>query len=287
MVEAAGRLTQPRIYIIGVGDDGQEGLTSLARQRLEQADLVIGSRSTLTHLGLSAERAAVADDLDQLMARIQSYPDRRLVVLSSGDPLFFGVARYLCDRLGKDEFEVVPHVSSMQLAFARVKESWDDAFLANLATQSLPQILPKARLAEKVGLFTTEQITPRKVAEAFLNQRLDCFTAYVCENLGSPDERVTQAELVEIARQDFAPLNVMVLVRQPACAGPPGRIAGAAVDWESGRGVSAVGAQAGVTDTDGGPRDRAGGAGPGPWQRGVGRRCGQWGGGDRGRPHRP
>jgi precorrin-6Y C5,15-methyltransferase (decarboxylating) len=103
----------------------------------------------------------------------------------------------------------------MQLAFARVKESWDDAFLANLATQPLQQILPKARLAEKVGLFTTEQITPRHIARAFLDKQLDYFTAYVCENLGSPDERVTQAELAEIAGQDFAPLNVMVLVRQP------------------------------------------------------------------------
>ena len=58
---------------------------------------------------------------------------RRPVLVSGGDPLFYGVARYLCDRLGKDQFEVVPHVSSMQLAFARVKESWEDAYLTNLA----------------------------------------------------------------------------------------------------------------------------------------------------------
>ena len=217
MVEAAGRPSGPRIYVIGVGDDGQEGLTSSARQRLQQADFVIGTRPTLAHLDLSAERVVVADDLDQLVEQIKERPDQRLVVLNSGDPLFFGVARYLCDRLGKDELEVVPHVSSMQLAFARVKESWDDAFLANLATQSLQQVLPKARLAEKVGLFTTEQITPRNVAQVFLEQQLDYFIAYVCENLGSPDERVTQAELAEIIQQDFAPLNVMVLVPSRMC----------------------------------------------------------------------
>ncbi len=51
------------------------------------------------------------------------------VLLASGDPLFYGTARFLCDRLGKDRFEVLPHVSSMQLAFARVKESWDEAYL--------------------------------------------------------------------------------------------------------------------------------------------------------------
>ena len=49
-----------------------------------------------------------------------------------GDPMFYGLARYVTEKIGKDRFDVVPHVSSMQLAFARVKESWEDAYLANL-----------------------------------------------------------------------------------------------------------------------------------------------------------
>ena len=53
------------------------------------------------------------------------------------------------------------------------------------------------------------------MAKALLDRRIDYFTAYVCENLGSPDERVTQGELAEIAAQEFAPLNVMILVRKP------------------------------------------------------------------------
>ena len=60
----------------------------------------------------------------------------------------------------KERFEVVPHVSSMQLAFARVKESWDDAYLTNLATQSLDRVVDTIRTAERVGLFTTESIYP-------------------------------------------------------------------------------------------------------------------------------
>jgi precorrin-6Y C5,15-methyltransferase (decarboxylating) len=137
------------------------------------------------------------------------------VVLASGDPLFYGVARYLCDKLGKDRFEVLPHVSSMQLAFARVKESWEEAYLTNLANRPLEQVLEKIRVADKVGLFTSDAYPPKVVAKALLDRRLDYFSAYVCENLGSPDERVTQGELAEIAAQDFAPLNVMVLVRRP------------------------------------------------------------------------
>ena len=78
------------------------------------------------------------------------------MLLASGDPLFYGIARFLTETIGKERFEIVPHVSSMQLAFARVKESWDDAYLTNLAVQPLDRVVDVIRSSERVGLFTTE-----------------------------------------------------------------------------------------------------------------------------------
>jgi precorrin-6Y C5,15-methyltransferase (decarboxylating) len=101
------------------------------------------------------------------------------------------------------------------LAFARVKESWEEAFLTNLASHGVESVLEQIRSAEKVGLFTSETYSPAVVARVLLDHRLDYFVAYVCENLGSPDERVTRGELTEIAEGDFSPLNVMILVRKP------------------------------------------------------------------------
>jgi precorrin-6Y C5,15-methyltransferase (decarboxylating) len=164
--------------------------------------------------------------LTPVVERIAGSPGKRIVVLASGDPLFYGVARYLCDKLGKERFEVVPHVSSMQLAFARVKESWEEAFLTNLATHGLDRVLEQVRGAEKVGLFTSDASPPSAVAQALLEQGIDYFSAYVCENLGSPDERVTQGELCEIAGQEFSPLNVMILVRKPHVPDRPAELIG-------------------------------------------------------------
>ena len=137
------------------------------------------------------------------------------MILASGDPLFYGMARYLCEHLGKERFEVLPHVSSMQMAFARVKESWDGAYLTNLANQSIDVVVEGIRTAQKVGIFTTQETPPSAVARGCLERNIDYFTAYVCENLGSPDERVTFGELAEISEQTFAPLNVLILVRKP------------------------------------------------------------------------
>ena len=216
-----------RIHIIGIGDDGLDGLTSPARQLVEQAELLVGAEATLARIPRGkSERLIVGVNLDEATERIGRAGTKRVVVLASGDPLFYGVARYLCDKLGKDRFEVVPHVSSMQLAFARVKESWEEAFLTNLANRPLEQVVEKVRVATKAGLFTTESCSPRAVAKALLDRRIDYFSTYICENLGSPDERVTQGTLAEIAAQDFAPLNVMILVRRPNAPDRPSEAIG-------------------------------------------------------------
>lgn len=206
-----------KIYIIGIGDDGLAGLTEGARKLIENAELVVGAQAVLALLpvGNRADRVVVGDNFDEPVRRIAATGKKRIVVLASGDPLFYGVARYLCAKLGKERFEVLPHVSSMQLAFARVKESWEDAYLTDLSARSLDNVLEKVRIAEKVGLFTSERWPPAAVAQALVERGIDYFTAYVCENLGSPDERVTSAELGEIAREEFSPLNVMILVRKP------------------------------------------------------------------------
>jgi precorrin-6Y C5,15-methyltransferase (decarboxylating) len=204
-----------KVFIVGIGDDGVEGMTSHAVRLVESAERLVGPDSCrdLVPAGLQG-RLETVGSLDELVERIEDLGNRRLVVLASGDPLFYGTARYVCSRLGKDRFEVVPHVSSMQLAFARVKESWEDAYLASLSGLStIERVIEKIRTVDTAGLFTSEQWPPTVVAASLLEQGLQGYQAYVCENLGSPDERVTQGSLKEIASDSFGPLNVMILVR--------------------------------------------------------------------------
>jgi len=207
--------TSEKIHVVGMGESGLDGLTAAARALIENAQVLVGDEHTLARLpATNAERIVTDANVDAAVPQIAAISDKRVVVLASGDPLFYGVARYLCDKLGKDRFEVVPHVSSMQLAFARVKESWEDAFLTDLAHRDLSAVLERIRGAEKVGLFTSETCPPATIASTLLDRGLDYFTGYVCENLGSPDERVTQGELRELVDQTFASLNVMILVRK-------------------------------------------------------------------------
>ncbi len=213
-----------KVHIVGIGDDGVEGMTAQARRLVESADILVGPQSCGPLLPDALRpRLQPAGNLEELVERIEAGGAKRIVVLASGDPLFYGTARYVCAKLGKDRFEVVPHVSSMQLAFARVKESWEEAFLANLSGQSIERVVDRVRGSDTVGLFTSEQWPPAAVARALLDEGVDQFQAYVCENLGSPDERVTQGSLADIAKESFGPLNVMILVRKARAAAKPGQ----------------------------------------------------------------
>lgn len=217
MPEESHPKSPSKLVIVGIGDDGLAGLTDAARKILAAADVVLGPPSTLTLVDeLPCEKRPLDPDMPSALKQVKAaLQASRPVLVTGGDPLFYGVARYLCDRLGKDQFEVVPHVSSMQLAFARVKESWEDAYLTSLAGRPIEVVLDRIRTAEKVGLFSGDEHPPSRVARALLDRGIDYFKAFVCENLGSPDERVTQAELEELLTLEFDPLNVMILVRKP------------------------------------------------------------------------
>ena len=148
--------------IIGVGDDGAEGLTKVARDCIHAASVLVGAPGLLAKFpDFTGRKEVIGADLDRL-ANTLDLSDFPTVVLASGDPLFYGTARFLCDRLGKERFDVLPHVSSMQLAFARVKESWDEAYLTNLASQPLDRVVDRIRSAEKVGVFTSEDVPPSR-----------------------------------------------------------------------------------------------------------------------------
>ncbi|QDU18538.1 precorrin-6y C5,15-methyltransferase (decarboxylating) subunit CbiE [Urbifossiella limnaea] len=206
-----------KVPVIGIGPDGLAGLSPRGRELLLAAEVVFGSEGTLRLLPeLPGERVVIGTDLPVVVEKLKAAVGKRVTaIVASGDPLFYGTARYLTEKVGPELFEVMPHVSSMQLAFARLRESWEEAFLTDLAARSLDDVLDKIRSAETVGLFTSPRYQPSRVAAELLGRGMDYFTAFVCENLGGKDERITRADLGEVRDMTFDPLNILILKRKP------------------------------------------------------------------------
>src|SRR5262245_49978088 len=156
-----------KIHVIGIGDDGLAALSASVRELITGAEVLLGTERTLSFAdGSKAEQKTLPTDLNQLVKLLESAGNKRVLMLVHGHPMFYGRARDVSERLSKDRFVVVPHVSSMQLAFARVMETWEEAYLTNIANHPLDAVLEKIRTAQKVGLFTTDQCGPADVAKA-------------------------------------------------------------------------------------------------------------------------
>lgn len=206
------------IQVIGIGDDGAHGLPAKRIAGIESADLLVGGRR---HLALfpdaGAERIEVGSNLKEVTARIDgaSADGRRVVVLASGDPLFHGLGGYLVGRLGAERVVVHPHVSAMQVAFARLGQPWHAAALVSLHAKPIEDLKPPIeRAASPIGIFTDETNSPNAIARYVIGMG-GGYSASVCEHLDGENERVWVGSLEAMAEGAFAPLNVVILRRNP------------------------------------------------------------------------
>ena len=209
-------MSMPIIHIIGVGADGLAGLRPELVQLIRSADFLAGGERHL-RLANSApgQRFVIKDNLGDLLAELsRRHPEQKCVVLGSGDPLFYGVGSLIAGTLGSNQVRIEPAVSSMQLAFARAGLSWQHATLATIHGRDLrPNVLPL--LGRKlVGLFTQDGDSPAAVARFFLQFELNDYEAFVGENLGAENERISHwTDLQQLTGQHFSPLNYLILKR--------------------------------------------------------------------------
>ena len=209
-------MSADRVHIVGVGACGRSSLTSKAAEIVDGADLLVGGDRLLAMFPESvAEKISLVGGFEIAIDRIKAaLGSRRVVVLASGDPGFFGIARPLVERLGRERVEVIPNVSSLQLAFARLGESWEDAAFASVHGRPLEGLEETVRSNRKIAILTGGKQTPAVVARWLLDAGIDGYRVYLCEDLGGPEERVLELDLERLAAVETALLNVVVLIKQ-------------------------------------------------------------------------
>ncbi len=205
-----------KVHIVGVGEDGVLSMNLKMMRLLQDAEWLFGSERLLSFFpNHDAKKIPIQSNLKAIIEVIQSNLGRRqMAVLAPGDPNFFGIARDLIEQLGKEAVEIVPNVSDMQLAFARIKESWEAAYLGSVRNRPLEDIIEPVRHAAKAGLFTDLQNAPSAIAEVLLAQGIENRTAYVCENVGGSDERITEMDLAQLPGKRFSPRTILILLKR-------------------------------------------------------------------------
>lgn len=218
-------MTSPRpVTLVGMGDDGRAGLSPRAAEAVARARVLAGGERHLAAFpDSSAERIVLGKGLDAALARLAALAeDGAVCVLASGDPLFFGIGARLAEALGPGRMEILPHPASFQWAFARLGLPWEDAALLSLHGRPLDGLAARLRRHAKAALLTDAHRTPAAIASHLSSWGETGWTAWVCERLGGPEERVRSFRLEALAAcADVDPLNVLVLQRDPGWRPPP------------------------------------------------------------------
>ncbi|MGW6300235.1 precorrin-6y C5,15-methyltransferase (decarboxylating) subunit CbiE [Peribacillus butanolivorans] len=196
------------IKLIGIGDNGQESLLPQYAQWIEESEVLIGGERVLSFFpNYQGKKIVIKGGMKAVVERLQE-ETRPTVVLASGDPLFYGIGGYLSSKMN---IEVYPYYSSVQLAFAKMGESWQDAFLVSVHGRSMKGLAQRIDGKAKVALLTDVENSPNQLAKYLLSFGMTEYRAFVAENLQGENEHSGWYELEEMIERKFSPLNVVIL----------------------------------------------------------------------------
>lgn len=198
--------------VIGVGEDGRANLLPIYEKWIRQSKRLVGGKRLLSFFPeYKGEKVVLEGGLKQTIEKLAQDP-KETVLLASGDPLFFGIGSYVAKKLSN--VEIYPALSSIQLAFARMKDSWQDAYFVSVHGRSMKGLAQKINGKKKVCLLTDEENTPAAIARYLLEFGMEEYTLFIAENVGGEKEKAGWYTLQEAIQYEASPLNVVILLAE-------------------------------------------------------------------------
>jgi precorrin-6Y C5,15-methyltransferase (decarboxylating) len=222
MAELAICTAQRWLSIVGIGEDGVEGLSSVARQLIRSAELVVGGAR---HLELASEliqgrRLKWPSPINDAFPEIERHRGRAVVVLASGDPFHFGIGKQIAAFIPAGEFVCLPQPSAFSLAAARMSWPLQDIALVTLHGRALSGIIRHLQPSARILALSWDSATPRKLAELLTAHRMGQSRMSVLEAMGGTRERTRHATASRFDLDDIQPLNTIAIevVAEPDAA---------------------------------------------------------------------
>jgi precorrin-6B C5,15-methyltransferase / cobalt-precorrin-6B C5,C15-methyltransferase len=213
----------PWLAIVGIGEDGVEGMSGAAQVLVRQATLVMGGARHL-NLAMSLIRgearawpSPMSDGLSQILTR-RGQPT---AVLASGDPFCFGVGGTLAKLLDAAEFVCLPAPSAFALACARLGWAARDTAQVSLCGRPIARLAPLLQPGRRLLVLSADETTPAVLATWLVGRGFGPSRLHVLEALGGPRERRRITTAAEFGLEAIDPLNLVAVELR---AGPGARI---------------------------------------------------------------
>jgi precorrin-6Y C5,15-methyltransferase (decarboxylating) len=201
------------LSIVGIGEDGVDGLSPVARRLVSDAELVVGGRRHLT-LAASLIRGrplSWPSPIGDALPEIEKHRGRPVAVLASGDPFHYGVGDLLMRTVSSGETLCVPQAGAFSLAAARLGWSLQDVALVSLHGRALEGIVRHLQPGARILALSWDGDTPAKLATLLCSRALGASAMTVLERMGGPGERVRRTTADGFDLDSVAALNTIAL----------------------------------------------------------------------------
>src|SRR3989338_6875632 len=191
-----------KVYIIGMGPGSGDYLLPVAKQAIEASGCLIGAKRHISIFrNLGKEEVPVEGHFNDIIPYIKRHKDKkRLAVLVSGDPGVYSLLEKISGILKPEEYAVIPGISTVQLAFARIGESWHGAKIISLHGRKAANLASAISGSMKVFIFTDPDLPPNRIAANLLKDGVGNRRVVVLENLSYPNESILDTDLRRLSR---------------------------------------------------------------------------------------
>lgn len=199
------------VYIVGIGPGNMRYLLPAALETMEQCHVVIGFKRAIESLEFVNSDKLILESLTQTLEFINNNRDKKIAIAASGDPCFYGISDYI-SRNYQGHLEIIPGISSFQYLFAKLKKSWQGAFLGSLhgREEDFINIVKQHKIS---FWLTDKKNTPALIARKLINEGIKA-TMHIGENLSYEDERITSSNLEGIVDKAFSELSVIIIEKE-------------------------------------------------------------------------
>ncbi|MFD9902983.1 precorrin-6y C5,15-methyltransferase (decarboxylating) subunit CbiE [Streptomyces sp. NPDC059063] len=203
------------VTVVGIGADGWEGIPDASRRALRDAEVLIGGPRQLDLLPpeCAGQRVAWPSPLRPAVPRLlAAHAGRRVAVLASGDPMFYGIGRALTEELGAGALRVLPHPSSVSHACARLGWPLEDVEVVTLVGRPAARLAAALHQGRRLLVLSADAGTPAAVAALLRDRGFGPSRMRVLEQLGGAAERLTdEAAADDWSQEPGAALNVVAV----------------------------------------------------------------------------
>ncbi len=212
-------LTMNKVMIIGTGPWNKEYLIPFAKKEIEKSDCLIGSKRLLNEFKeYKKDKIILKTNYDEIISYIKKNKnEKKIAVLVSGDPCLFSFSNMLMKALNKNEYIIISGISSLQIAFARIGETWHNVKIISLHGNDInDSILKEINQNEKIFIFTDKKHSPDKIARNMIKFGIKNRKIFVFENLTYKNEKIINTDIPKLAKMRGFDLCVMIIMKKSA-----------------------------------------------------------------------